>query len=282
MMMPDKKTSRNLWRQLAVLLIWLLVWQGVYWLVHQDLLLASPLQVLGRLAELIRQADFWLATLFSLLRIVSGFLLGVLAGSVLAVATTRLAWLRAVLQPAIGAIRATPVASFIILTLVWLTSNRVVIFIVFLMVMPIIWANVTEGIRKTDSQLLEMARVFRLRRGQVIRLVYLPSISPFFVAAASTSLGLAWKAGITAEVLSTPRLSLGGRLFDAKIYLQSADLLAFTLLIIILSLILEKILLLVLGRAERYFRHHGWSTDWKDQEKPVPLAVPDEPGGEAP
>ncbi len=255
-MLKGKRNNHN-WHWIVVLLIWMTLWQAAYWLIGEDLLLASPLQVLESLYGLFGRPAFWLSALWSLLRIEAGFGLGVVIGTLLAILTVRYRWLHDFFYPAISAIRATPVSSFIILALVWMTSSRVVIFIVFLMVLPIIWANVTEGILKTDQQLLEMASVFRLSRGQIIRLIYLPSISPFFVAAASTGLGLGWKAGVAAEVLSTPGYSLGGKLYEAKIYLETADLLAYTVIIIILSLLLEKILLFLLRWAESYFQRHG-------------------------
>jgi NitT/TauT family transport system permease protein len=255
--MSKKHPKMAKWQTLAAVLLWLFIWQLAYWIVHKDLLLASPLQVFSRLGKLAVQGGFWLSVLFSMLRIQAGFLLGIAAGTILAALTSISGWLRAFFRPAISAVRATPVASFIILALVWMTSGRVVIFIVFLMVMPVAWANVSEGIHKTSPQLLEMARIFRMSRNQVIRLIYLPSISPFFIAAASTSLGLAWKAGIAAEVLSSPQYSLGGKLFDAKIYLETPDLLAYTLIIILISLLLEKLLLKILKKAESYFGKHG-------------------------
>ncbi len=236
------------WYWIPSLAFWLLIWQLIYWLVGSDFLLASPVQVAIRLVDLGGQPTFWLSTGLSLLRIMAGFILGVAAGTLLAIVTVRFKWMMALFYPVISAIRATPVASFIILALVWMTSSRVVVFIVFLMVLPIIWANVTEGIRKTDPKLLEMAQVFGLSRGQVFRRIYLPSVKPFFVAAASTAMGLGWKAGIAAEVLSTPKLSLGGELYNAKIYLETADLLAYTLVVIVLSLLLEKVLMLALRR----------------------------------
>ena len=257
-----RKNSRfGLW--LLAIAFWLLVWQLAYWLIGRDLLLASPAQVGARLAALALEGKFWLTASLSLLRILLGFALGLVAGIALAVMTARSKILSAIFKPAIGSIRATPVASFIILALVWMSSNRVVIFIVFLMVMPVIWANVTEGIRKTDPQLLEMAKVFGLSKSQIIRLIYIPSISPFFIAAATTGMGLGWKAGIAAEVLSTPRLSLGGELFNAKIYLETPDLLAYTAVVIILSLILEKVLIRLLRLTEGYFRSHGRMNDLK-------------------
>ena len=255
--MAEQSKPRFRWQWLPILVVWLLIWQLAYWLIGRDLYLASPLQVAGRLISLMQQLEFWQSAGLSLLRILAGFALGLLVGTLLAVVTVNVKWLDAFFHPAISAIRATPVASFIILAMVWMTNSRVVVFIVFLMVLPIVWANVAEGIRNADPQLLEMASVFRLSRGQIIRQIYLPSVSPFFITAATTSLGLGWKAGIAAEVLSLPPLSLGGRLYDARIYLETADLLAFTLVIIILSLLLEKLLLLTLHRAQNYFRRHG-------------------------
>ncbi|MEA4890182.1 MAG: ABC transporter permease subunit [Clostridiaceae bacterium] len=244
-------------RWIPVSLIWLLVWQLCYWLTNQDLLLASPLQVFQSLVRLIVTVPFWQAAGYSLLRIQAGYLLGIFTGTVLAVLTVKISWLDRFFYPAISAIRSTPVASFIILALVWMSSGRVVIFIVFLMVLPIVWSNVAEGIRKTDRQFLEMAFVFRLSPGQIVRTIFIPSVSPFFIAAATTSLGLGWKAGIAAEVLSRPALSLGGKLYDAKIYLETADLLAYTSVVVILSLLLEYLLISVFRRAGRYFQRHG-------------------------
>ena len=245
---PRSGIGRLSW--LLVLACWILVWQLAYWLVHQDFLLASPAQVFDSLAHMLMTRAFWLSVLFSMLRIQAGYLLGMVVGTGLAILTVRIHWLHRLFHPVIGAIRATPVASFIILTLVWMSSSRVVIFIVFLMVLPIVWSNVAEGIRKTDPKLLEMAFVFHLSKNQIIRQIYLPSVAPFFVTAATSSLGLGWKAGVAAEVLGRPSFSLGGSLYDAKIYLATSDLFAYTCVVIILSLILERLLVWI-------FRHAG-------------------------
>jgi len=254
---PKTRTGLKQFYWFPVALFWLILWQLIYQFVHQDLLLASPLQVFEKLAELGRQPDFWIAVLYSLLRIEAGFILAVLSGTFLAILTARYEWINRFIYPAVSAIRSTPIASFIILALVWMSSNRVVIFIVFLMVLPIVWTNVMEGIRKIDPQLLEMASVFQLSRRRIFRYINVPSVSPFFIAAVTTGLGLAWKAGIAAEVLSTPSNSLGGRLYEAKIYLETPELLAYTIVIIILSLLLEKLLISVLQNTGKYFHRHG-------------------------
>lgn len=240
-----------------VTIFWILVWQILYMVIRKDLLLASPLSVLLSLARLASTAEFWMDCLFSLIRIQTGYLSGVLIGTLLAVLTVRFKWIHRFVYPVISAIRSTPVASFIILALVWMSNDKVVIFIVLLMVLPIVWTNVAEGILKTDRQLLEMAKVFRISRGQTLRYIRIPSVLPFFVTSATTGLGLAWKAGIAAEVLSTPSFSLGAKLYEAKIYLETPDLLAFTIVIMIISLLLEKLLVFILKKSGGYFRKHG-------------------------
>ena len=240
-----------------VTIFWILVWQILYMVIRKDLLLASPLSVLLSLVRLASTAEFWMDCLFSLIRIQTGYLSGVLIGTLLAVLTVRFKWIHRFVYPVISAIRSTPVASFIILALVWMSNDKVVIFIVLLMVLPIVWTNVAEGILKTDTQLLEMAKVFRISRGQTLRYIRIPSVLPFFVTSATTGLGLAWKAGIAAEVLSTPSFSLGTKLYEAKIYLETPDLLAFTIVIMIISLLLEKLLVFILKKSGGYFRKHG-------------------------
>jgi len=254
---PKRKTGLKHIYWISVALFWLILWQLIYQFVHQDLLLASPMQVFLKMTELGRQSDFWIAVLYSLLRIEAGFVLAVLSGMVLAILTARYKWINRFIYPAVSAIRSTPIASFIILALVWMSSNRVVVFIVFLMVLPIVWTNVMEGIRKIDPLLLEMASVFQLNRRRIFRYIDVPSVTPFFIASATTGLGLAWKAGIAAEVLSTPANSLGGRLYEAKIYLETPELLAYTIVIIVMSLLLEKLLIGVLQNTGKYFHRYG-------------------------
>jgi NitT/TauT family transport system permease protein len=252
----QESAGRSL-RFLFIFLFWIVVWQIAYLIIDRDIVFSSPAQVAGRLIELISIDEFWASTVGSLARIGLGFLAGLAAGVLLAILSVANRWFAALFKPLLSMIRATPVSSFIILALIWMSSVRVVIFIVFLMVMPIIWANLVEGIRKTDRQLLEMARLFKMNRWRRIRLIYLPSISPFLISAVSTSLGLGWKAGIAAEVLSTPDLSLGKSLYESKIYLETQDLFAYTAVIIILSMVLEKLIVKSLYMLQNLISHQG-------------------------
>ena len=146
-------------------------------------------------------------------------------------------------------IKSVPVASFIILCLIWLSSGSLSVFISFLMVLPIVYTNMLQGIQSTDSKLLDMAHVFRMSWFRKLRYIYIPHLKPYLMSACSVSIGLAWKAGIAAEVIGIPDGSIGEKLYEAKVYLDSADLFAWTFVIVFVSVIFEKLFLRALKWA---------------------------------
>ena len=237
----DKNTRLSPALRLGAVAVWLLLWQLASMAVGLPLLLPSPLAVLLRLGQLCTGADFWLTVASSLLRILLGFLLGVLFGTALAGLCWRFRLIDALARPLLGVLKSTPVASFIILALVWVKTTWLATVISFIMVLPLIYANVREGIDSADRQLLEMARGFRLSRRKTFRYCYLPAILPFFLSAVSSALGFAWKSGIAAEVLGRPARAIGSQIYDSKIYLETPDLFAWTLVVILLSVLLERL-----------------------------------------
>ncbi len=237
----DKNTRLSPALRLGAVAVWLLLWQLASMAVGLPLLLPSPLAVLLRLGQLCTGADFWLTVASSLLRILLGFLLGVLFGTALAGLCWRFRLADALARPLLGVLKSTPVASFIILALVWVKTTWLATVISFIMVLPLIYANVREGIDSADRQLLEMAQVFRLSRRKTFRYCYLPAILPFFLSAVSSALGFAWKSGIAAEVLGRPARAIGSQIYDSKIYLETPDLFAWTLVVILLSVLLERL-----------------------------------------
>lgn len=230
--------------KIAVAVLWLALWQLVCVIVDMELLVVSPLHVLNRIIELGQTSEFWIYSMKSLGRISVGFLLGSTVGTLLAIICSGFVFAREFFSPAITVIKSTPVASFIILALVWLTGKYVPIFIGFLMVLPVIYSNVFQGIREVDPKLLEMAKIFDMDAKKKLVKIYIPSVLPYFMAACRTALGLAWKAGVAAEVIGVTKDSIGRQLYYSKIYLETADLFAWTAVVIILSLILEKIFML--------------------------------------
>ena len=244
-----KKTKKSRLAQLAAVGFWLVVWQIAAMVIGQEVFLVSPLQAIGTLLELLPQADFWQRVGFSAGRILLGFGLGAVSSVVLAVAAERWAWVETLLSPVMQLVKATPVASFIILALVWVSGSSLSILISFLMVLPVLYGAMRTGIESVDGQLLEMAEVFRLPLGRRVRAIWLPAVLPAFRQGCSVALGICWKSGVAAEVIGLPDGSIGDALYRAKITLSTGELFAWTFVIILLSAAFEKLFLMLLDRA---------------------------------
>ena len=240
---------------------WLGVWQGCALLVDRsvggrgnELLLPYPASVLRALAGLAGTEEFWAAVLASLGRITLGLAGGLCLGGLLAVLTCASPWADRLLSPAVRVVRAAPVASFILLVLLWTGRAAVPGVIAALMVIPVVWDSLSQGIRAVDKGLLELARVCRFSPGKTAVLIYLPSLRPQLLAALTTAVGLAWKSGVAAEVLCLPEPALGQRIYYAKYNLEIPELFAWTAVTAGLSMLLERLLR---GCAARWGR--GWS-----------------------
>lgn len=236
----------------AVALFWLAVWAGGCFLANRALLLDLPYpwDVMAALWNLLGESIFWSAIGMSLLRIVTGFLLALCVGVALAMLTTRFPVLHTLFSPILSIVRAAPVASFIFVAFLWIKAETMPAFIAFLMVLPLVWGNVRLGIENTDRDLLEMAKVFRLNRWDRWRHIRLPALRPYLQAALSTGFGFAWKAGVAAEILCWPRDSIGYHIAAAKNLLETADVFAWTAVVVLLSVVLEWLLRWLTARGE--------------------------------
>ena len=235
---------------------WLLVWEGASLALASTtggrmLLLASPVRALRRLLALAGTAEFWQAVVFSTGRVMGGFLLSCVLAVGLASLAARLRWVRELLSPLVAVVKAVPVVSFIILALIFFSSENLSLLIAALMVFPPVYLNVLEGIEHTDRQLLEMARVFRVPLSRQLRGIYLPAVLPYFRSAVSLGLGLCWKSGAAAEVIGLPAGSIGEALYTAKVYFQTGDLFAWTAVIVAISVLFERLFLRLVDAAVR-------------------------------
>ena len=155
---------------------WITIWQFASMYLGQEILLASPVSVVRKLFELSFTGNFWQSVGFSFVRIVTGFLLAMFLGIFLAVLAYWSKTVEILIAPVIAVVKSTPVASFIILCLIWIPPRNLSVFISFLMVLPVIYTNILEGIRQTDRKILEMAKVFQVNPGRKIRYIYVSQI----------------------------------------------------------------------------------------------------------
>ena len=245
--MKSTNTLKKLGIGLAVTIFWLTVWFLLARLVDKELLLPYPQTVLLKLSDLCVTLSFWKNVVLSLARILLGLFLAIVVGTALAILTCRFSLIYRLVYPLITVIRATPVASFIILVLIWLGSGKLPVFICFLMVLPIIWAAISDGIRALDPKLEAVCKVYGFSFSKRLKYFYIPSILPYFLSACKTSIGMAWKAGVAAEVLAVTPDSIGKQLYNSKLYLETSELFAWTAVVIMLSLAIEKIATHLIG-----------------------------------
>ena len=243
---------KSLQKWLLPLAFWLGVWSLAAACIGQSILLPSPLAVGSKMLQLAAGPRFWHAAAASLGRIVLGLAAGGALGVVLAGLTRSFWWADVLISPALRIIRATPVVSFILLVLLWTRRDLVPAVIAAMMVMPVIWGGVSQGLREVDPKLLEMAKMCRFSRSKTILLVHIPSVWPYLLSAFTTGVGLAWKSGVAAEVLCTPKRAIGTQMQYARSAIDTPALFAWTILVVALSLALEGLLYALLRRGGRY------------------------------
>lgn len=235
--------------RLGVLAFWLAIWQIVAVAINQDIVLTSPIQTIQTLFSLAQSREFWVSIGLSLLRIFVGGALAFTFGSLLAFLSFKYKLVKLLFEPLISTIKSIPVASFVILLLIWVRTPYLSISISFLMALPIIYIAVLEGLLGTDQKLIEMANVYQIHGWYRVKAIYLSQLMPSLKTATSLAMGFCWKSGIAAEVIGLPTFSIGEHLYNAKVYLDTPALFAWTLVVIAMSVLGEKIVMWLVSWA---------------------------------
>lgn len=239
-------------KKLGIFLFWIVIWEIVSILVGSNILLPSPFQVLRSLMILIGKVYFWKSILYSLFRVVLGICVSIALGIVVGIVSGTNKFVEDLLQPLVVSIKATPVMSIIIIALVWFSSSNVVIFTAILICFPMVYTNVLEGIKSADKNLVDMARFYKVKEKHILKDIYLPGIKSYIVSGILMCLGIGWKVSVAAEVLSTPKYSIGINLLDAKTMLETSELFAWTSVVVVLSFVFEVIFKYFVSKLSSY------------------------------
>ncbi len=233
----------------AAILLALTVWQITAAAIGEELILVTPLAVLLRLFTIWREAGFFSAVFFSISRITLGFLAALALGTILAIPAGKYRAVEILLSPYMVTVKAVPVVSFIVLAYVWFPASWLSAFIAFLIVLPTVYTNVLAAIKSIDTDMKEMAELFSVSFPRRLLTVYLPQMRPFVLSACSLAAGLAWKSGVAAEIITMPKSSIGNLIHYANLWLQSVDLYAYTVIIVLLSVVFEKLFSLLMRKS---------------------------------
>jgi len=233
-------------KRMAVFLFWMIVWYVAARIIDRQIIFVGPADVIHSFAKQVPTKAFWETIAYSMSRIGLGFVTAFIAGTMIGMAAYRFRILKDLLEPVIVLMKSIPVASFVILALIWIGSENLAILVGFSIVFPLIYVNTIAGLDNADYKLLEMAQVFRVKGWYRFKYIYKPALRPFLISGCKIALGMCWKSGIAAEVIGVPAKSIGEQLYMAKIYLSTADLFAWTIVIIILSALTEKLIIYLL------------------------------------
>ena len=230
----------------AVAAFWLAVWVLMAGFVAQPLILPGPGAVVVALLRLVCDAGTWAILAGSGARILGGLALAAVCGGVLAGVSVRSLTFARLVAPALSFVKATPVACVVVLLLIWLGSARVSIAAVFLMALPGVYFSLVEGLTQADKPLEQMFRLHGVRGWRLFCAHTWREVLPFVLSCARAVIGMSWKAGVAAELIGMAAGTVGERIYQAKLLIETADLLAWTVLVVAASWACERVLVWLL------------------------------------
>ncbi|MDR0855979.1 MAG: ABC transporter permease subunit [Clostridiales bacterium] len=245
---PPKHTA--LFVKLGAALCWLALWELGARLLKNSLLLPAPTAIVARLFTLSATAAFWQTVGNSFLAIAGGFFIASVLAVFLAVLSHKYKPVGVFVAPPMQFLKAVPVASFVLILFVLLPGEHrrwLSLLIAAMMVLPVQYTNLRQGLSGEDPALKEMARLYRIPWHKRLLYVHLSHLMPYALAGSKIALGLCWKSGVAAELIGVVSSTIGNEMYYARLYLDFTGVFAWTLVVVLLSILFEKGLL-ALGR----------------------------------
>ncbi len=230
----------------ASVVFWLAAWQVASWAMAQPLILPGPLEVVLALGDAVVRASFWTSIGFSAARIAGALITAYVLALPAAFLAHRIRAIRMLLAPPLQAIKATPVVCVVVLLLLWLGSANVSFAAVLLMALPGLYFTTFEGLAHQDVRMTELFDVHGVRGVRRALALTWQQVLPYVRAASANVVGMAWKAGVAAELIGVPIGSIGERIYQSKLLIETADVLAWTVVVIVLSAACERVILALL------------------------------------
>lgn len=242
------KTKKYI-RTTLIVLIWLVIWQVAALVVNNAILLSGPIDTFKALIALGSEPSFYLSIGITAGKILMGFLIGMISGTVLSILSYKKNLVKDFLSPFVSVIKSIPIVSFIIIALIWAGSSYVTVIVSAIISFPIFYKNLLEGLLVTDPKLIELAFVYQMKPAKKLKYIYIPSVSSHVKSAVSLAIGMAFRGGITAEVVGQPLRSIGNGLYLSKINLATSDMLAWTFAAVLCAFIIEKLISYLIKRV---------------------------------
>lgn len=241
--------TRKYIKTALIVLIWLVIWQVLALIVNNSVLLAGPLETVRALIYLGSTSSFYISVGVTIGKVLAGFLTGFVLGTVLAVLSYRFKTVKEFLSPFVMVIKSIPIVSFIIIALIWAGSSNSSIIVSAIVTFPIFYKNILEGLLATDPKMTDLAKVFQMKPARKIKYIFLPSLAPHIKSSVSLAIGMAFRGGITAEVVGQPLRTIGNGLYKAKVNLATSEMLAWTLVAVLAAFVIERIFAFIVKKV---------------------------------
>ena len=240
-------------KHIRIVLFWIVVWQLAAMLVHNPVLLVGPFETLRALVRLAQTGGFWRSAGHSFARIFSGLVTGCFLGITLASLGFRFPPVHTLCSPFVNALKSVPVACFVVMLLLWAGKEQTTVIVTAIVVFPILYFNTYQGLLTADKELIDIASMFTMTNADRVRHIYLPALFPYLYSAVRIACGMSWKSGVAAEVIALQRDTLGNSMNTARTLLETDQVFAVTLTVILFSVFTEKLLLCLLKRIGRRY-----------------------------
>lgn len=252
---------------ITAICFWLFVWHFLSLKINSSIFLPSPEATYKALIRIGKRAGFWQTIFNTFSKIAKGFLLALIAGTFSAIISSFVKIIDVLVSPFMRLLKTVPVASFIILALLWVKSDKLSVLISFVMVTPVVYINILQSFDNVDNNLLEMADIFNVGLLRRLRFIYVPALVSGFMSACKIGLGFCFKAGIAAEIIGLPFQSIGSELYKSKLYLMTDELFAWTVVIVLMSVFFEGVCIYLLNKLSCIIEKNNISRKAENENK---------------
>lgn len=240
--------GNNMKKKMVIIFIWLLIWQGLSMLVSNDILLAGPYETIKALISLCGDRLFYFAIINTQIRIIAGILSAFIFAVSFAALSYKIRLFREFMAPLVSVLKSIPVASFVIILLIWAGNKNVSLFICLMVGFPLIYIPLLGALLNLNKGLKELADLYKMSLLKKIRFMIWPQIKETVISSLKLAIGMGFKSGIAAELIGQPLNTIGNGLYRAKVSLETDRLFAWTLVIVLISYLLEKFVIYILRK----------------------------------
>ncbi len=241
----SKAVKNNVLYPLLAMGIVLGVWAIIAKVGDNPLTLPMPDIVLNRFFTLGKEQGFWVSVGWTLLRTIGCFTLSFTLALFLAALGGIFEPLHRVISPIVSFLRAAPTVAVIYILYAFMQNEEMTIVVGFLIAFPIMYSSFYSAITGVDKDLIQLARLYNVSPINKACRIYLPLIAPTLFDTSKSTMSLTLKVVIAAEILTSVAKSIGGKVQGAYAAFEVDYLLAYTLIAIVFSFVLEGVVLIL-------------------------------------